>query len=71
MSEERIAAALARLESGLRLRPTFGDCEEAPATARRQGGAEFELGGDGEGVTPRWLLRAGLAACSASFELQD
>lgn len=25
-----------------------------------------ELGGDGEGVTPGWLMRAGLAACAAS-----
>jgi uncharacterized OsmC-like protein len=83
MSEERIAAALARLESVLRLRPTFGDYEETPAIARWQGGARFrvhppkgdlavltdlpaELGGDGEGITPGWLMRAGLAACTAS-----
>jgi uncharacterized OsmC-like protein len=25
-----------------------------------------EIGGDGEGVTPGWLMRAGLAACAAS-----
>lgn len=83
MSAERIAAALARLESVLRLRPTFGDYEETPAIARWQGGAQFsvrppkgdvairtdlpaELGGDGEGITPGWLMRAGLAACTAS-----
>lgn len=83
MSVERIAAALARLESVLRLRPTFGDCEESPAIARWQGGAKFtvrppkgdlaihtdlpaEVGGDGEGITPGWLMRAGLAACAAS-----
>jgi uncharacterized OsmC-like protein len=83
MSAERIAAALARLESVLRLRPTFGDCEETPAIARWQGGAKFsvrppegdlaivtdlpaELGGDGEGITPGWLMRAGAAACAAS-----
>jgi uncharacterized OsmC-like protein len=83
MAAERIAAALARLESVLHLRPTFGDCEETPAIAWWQGGAKFialhpkerleiltdlpaELGGDGEGVTPGWLMRAGLAACAAS-----
>jgi uncharacterized OsmC-like protein len=83
MSEERIAAALARLESVLRARPTFGDCEETPAIALWQGGLKFsvrppdgdfrvltdlpgELGGDGEGITPGWLMRAGLAACAAS-----
>jgi uncharacterized OsmC-like protein len=83
MSEERIAAAVTRLESVLRLRPTFADHEETPAIARWQGGAKFsvrppkgdlrvltdlpgELGGDGEGVTPGWLMRAGLAACAAS-----
>jgi len=83
MSAERIAAALTRLESALRLRPTFGDCEETPAVARWQQGAKFsvrppkgdlailtdlptELGGDGEGITPGWLMRAGLAACTAS-----
>lgn len=83
MSVERIAAALARLESVLRLRPAFGDCEETPAIARWQGGAKFtvrppkgdlairtdlpaEVGGDGEGITPGWLMRAGLAACAAS-----
>lgn len=83
MSAERIAAALTRLESALRLRPTFGDCEETPAVARWQEGAKFsvsppkgdlavltdlptELGGDGEGITPGWLMRAGVAACMAS-----
>jgi uncharacterized OsmC-like protein len=83
MSTERIAAALTRLESVLRLRPTFSDCEETPAIARWQEGAKFsvgppkgdlailtdlptELGGDGGGVTPGWLMRAGLAACTAS-----
>jgi uncharacterized OsmC-like protein len=83
MSEERIAAALARLESALRLRPKFADHEESPAMARWQGGLKLsvhppkgdlkvltdlpgELGGDGEGVTPGWLMRAGLAACTAS-----
>jgi uncharacterized OsmC-like protein len=66
MSAERIAASLARLESVLRLRPTFGDCEETPAIARWQGGANSACGGDGEGITPRWLMRAGAAACAAS-----
>jgi uncharacterized OsmC-like protein len=83
MSEERIAAALTRLESVLRARPTFADHEETPAIARWQDGVKLsvrhpkrdlrvltdlpaELGGDGEGITPGWLMRAGLAACAAS-----
>lgn len=83
MAPERIAAALARLESVLRLRPSFADCEETPAIARWQGGAKLivrhpkghpelltdlpaELGGDGDGVTPGWLMRAGLAGCAAT-----
>ena len=83
MSEERIAAALERLESVLRARPAFADHEETPAVARWQDGLKLsvshpkrdlkvltdlpaEIGGDGEGVTPGWLMRAGLAACAAS-----
>jgi uncharacterized OsmC-like protein len=83
MSEERIAAAMTRLEAVLRARPTFADHEESPAIARWQDGLKLsvshpkkdltvvtdlpaELGGDGEGVTPGWLMRAGLAACAAS-----
>lgn len=83
MPAERIAAALMRLESALRRRPTFGEYEDNPAIARWQGGARFvarppkgdveiltdlppELGGGGEGITPGWLMRAGLAACAAS-----
>jgi uncharacterized OsmC-like protein len=83
MAAERIAAALARLESVLRRRPRFGDSEDNPAIAQWRGGARFiarppkgnveiltdlpaELGGGGEGITPGWLMRAGLAACTAS-----
>jgi organic hydroperoxide reductase OsmC/OhrA len=83
MSEERIAAALERLESVLRARPSFGDHEEIPAMAHWQAGLKLsvshpkndlklltdlpaEVGGNGEGVTPGWLMRAGLAACAAS-----
>jgi len=83
MTTERIAAALGRLETVLRRRPTFAEHEDKPAIARWQGGTRFtvrpaqgdleiltdlpaELGGDGEGITPGWLMRAGLAACAAS-----
>ena len=83
MSEERIAAALERLESVLRARPSFADHEETPAMAHWQAGLKLsvshpkkdlkvltdlpaEVGGNGEGVTPGWLMRAGLAACAAS-----
>lgn len=80
MAEDRIAAALARLEVALRHHPGFGLSEETPAITRWQRGVRFvttppgggpelvtdmpsQLGGDGEGVTPGWPLRAGLAAC--------
>lgn len=80
MAEDRISAALARLEVALRHHPGFGLSEESPAVARWQRGARFvtsapgrghelvtdmpaQMGGDGEGVTPGWPLRAGLAAC--------
>jgi uncharacterized OsmC-like protein len=83
MSEERIAAALTRLEAVLRAHPTFADHEETPAIAHWQHGLTLsvihpkkdlkvvtdlpaEIGGGGEGVTPGWLMRAGLAACAAS-----
>ena len=60
----------------------MGMHDDAPATARWQGstrivtshasGAEIatdmpgELGGTGDLVTPGWLMRAGLAACTAT-----
>jgi organic hydroperoxide reductase OsmC/OhrA len=77
-----IAAAWRRVERALRRRPKTGLHADAPAKAHWTGGTkvvsthangvEFltdmpaELGGDGAGTTPGWLLRAGLASCAAT-----
>jgi len=82
MSAQYVADALERVEVVLRRRPDMGLHDDAPATARWQGstrivtrhdnGLEFttdmpgELGGTGDQVTPGWLMRAGLAACTAT-----
>ena len=77
-----IAAAMQRAEKVFERRPEAGLHDDAPATARWQGGARFvathpnghqvrtdmptELGGGGSEVTPGWLFRAGLASCAAT-----
>jgi len=82
MTIEDIAAAVQRVESVLKRRPTTGIHDDAPATARWQTGLRVvachangtqmltdmpaELGGSGDQVTPGWLLRAGLASCLAT-----
>jgi uncharacterized OsmC-like protein len=82
MSLQNIAAALERVESVLTRRPDLAMHDDAPATARWQGGTRVisshangaqivsdmptELGGSGDQVTPGWLFRAGLAACAAT-----
>src|ERR1700735_1329211 len=82
MTTQRIAAALQRVESVLRRRPETGLHDDAPATARWQGGTRTasshsngtqvqtdmptELGGSGDQVTPGWLFRAGVASCLAT-----
>jgi uncharacterized OsmC-like protein len=82
MTIEDIAAAVQRVESVLRRRPTIGIHDDAPATARWQTGLRVvachangtqmstdmptDLGGSGEKVTPGWLFRAGLASCLAT-----
>jgi len=79
MADDRIAAALKRMETVLARRPEIGLHEDAPATARWEGGTRVvsthangtcvstdmpaELGGGGHQVTPGWLFRAGLASC--------
>jgi uncharacterized OsmC-like protein len=71
-----------RVESVLKRRPEVGLHEDAPATARWEGGTRIvtshangtrlstdmptELGGSGDQVTPGWLLRAGLGSCLAT-----
>lgn len=82
MSQQDIAAALKRVESVLLRRPKTGLHDDAPATARWQGGTRVvsahangtqvvtdmptELGGSGDKVTPGWLFRAGIASCAAT-----
>ena len=82
MSAQYVADAMQRVEGVLRRRPDMGLHDDSPATARWSGstrivtshanGTEIatdmpgELGGTGDQVTPGWLMRAGLAACTAT-----
>lgn len=82
MAAQDLAAALQRAATVLQRRPDIGLHDDAPATARWDGGTRVvaihangtqvltdmpsELGGSGDQVTPGWLLRAGLASCAAT-----
>jgi uncharacterized OsmC-like protein len=82
MAAQDIGAALERVESVLRRRPEAGLHDDAPATSRWRGGTSVvthhangsevptdlpaELGGNGDHVTPGWLLRGALASCAAT-----
>jgi uncharacterized OsmC-like protein len=82
MSAEYVADALERAEVVLRRRPDMGMHDDSPAVARWRGSTRIitsngmgieiptdmptELGGTGDQVTAGWLLRAGLAACTAT-----
>ncbi|MDM0018142.1 OsmC family protein [Variovorax saccharolyticus] len=82
MAAEEIAAAWRRAESVLQRRPESGLHDDSTATARWDGGLRIaashangaqmltdmpvELGGTGDRVTPGWLLRAGVASCTAT-----
>jgi uncharacterized OsmC-like protein len=82
MSMQDIAAAVQRAQAALERRPEMGLHDDAPATARWQGGVRVEschpngtamltdmpceLGGTGDRVTPGWLFRAGIASCAAT-----
>lgn len=82
MDMEHIAASLERVASVLRRKPQAGLVDDSAATARWDGGlrtsvhSDFgvsvstdmpaELGGEASAITPGWLLRAGLASCSAT-----
>jgi uncharacterized OsmC-like protein len=82
MTFQAISAGVDRLMSILQRRPDFGLQDDSPATARwesnlrvvssHENGTEFvtdmpvELGGGGNQVTPGWLMRAGLASCTAT-----
>ena len=78
-----IAAAWRRVERVLRRSPKTGLRADEPAMAVWNGCAKVacthtngttlvtdmpvEMGGDGTGVTPGWLMRAGLASCAATM----
>jgi uncharacterized OsmC-like protein len=82
MTSDQIAAAMQRAESVLQRRPEAGLHDDAPASARWDGGLKIvashangfrmetdmprEMGGGGLDVSPGWLLRAGLASCTAT-----
>jgi uncharacterized OsmC-like protein len=82
MSATAIATALHRVQAAFERRPQAALHEDAPALARWAGGLcvvthhadghqvhsdmPTELGGSGDQVTPGWLMRAGLASCTAT-----
>lgn len=82
MSTQTILAAQQRLEHLVRQRPGVAQVKDVPATALWEGGGKTqtrhpdgnlihtdlpqELGGDGERVSPGWLLRAALASCAVT-----
>jgi len=82
MTARDLASAQERARGVLRRRPDKGLHDDAPAAvgwagdtrmvARHPAGLQFEtdmpaeLGGSGDRVTPGWMMRAGLAACTAT-----
>lgn len=82
MSAQYVADAMHRVETVLRRRPDMGMHDDSPAMASWSGSTRIvtgngkgieistdmppELGGTGDQVTPGWLLRAALAACTAT-----
>jgi uncharacterized OsmC-like protein len=82
MSPPDVANAMHRVESILRRRPETGVHDDAPASTAWLGGTRVvtahangtriesdmpgELGGSGDRITPGWLFRAGLAACTTT-----
>jgi uncharacterized OsmC-like protein len=82
MVAEHISKAMQRVRSILARRPEAGVHADEPATARWDAGVRVitshangaqittdmptELGGEGNQVSPGWLLRAGLASCLAT-----
>jgi uncharacterized OsmC-like protein len=82
MASQDIVAAVQRTERILGQRPSAAVRPDSPALARWIGGMQVDtssgdgpgiltdvpaaLGGDGEGVTPGWLARASLAACTVT-----
>jgi uncharacterized OsmC-like protein len=87
MATPEVAAAMQRAESMFLRRPEAGMHEDSPAMARWDGGTRVVtrhpdggavvtdvpsgLGGDSSQLTPSWLVRAGLASCSATRIAMD
>jgi len=83
MKPQEIDAALERATDVMRRRPSAGLQPDASAIARWDGGLRVvsqhpsgfavatdmprELGGDGEHVSPGWLVRSGMASCAATL----
>jgi uncharacterized OsmC-like protein len=82
MTARDLAMAQERVRGVLHRRPEMGLHDDAPAAVRwaadtrmvvrHPSGLQFEtdmpaeLGGSGDRVTPGWMMRAGLAACTAT-----
>jgi uncharacterized OsmC-like protein len=82
MAAPDIAVALQRVEAVLKRRPGTGLHDDSSATSRWEGGTRvisshangkqfatdmpLDVGGRGDEVTPGWLLRAGVASCTAT-----
>lgn len=82
MSSETILAAQQRLTHLVQQRPGVARVQETPAIAQWEGAGKtatrhpdgnvihtdlpHELGGDGERVSPGWLLRAAMASCAVT-----
>jgi uncharacterized OsmC-like protein len=82
MTMQQVASAMQRAQNVLARRPDMGLQDDAPASARWEGGTRivsrhangtrvptdmpFEVGGTGDEVTPGWLFRAGFASCAAT-----
>jgi uncharacterized OsmC-like protein len=82
MATHDIAQALERVRTVLARRPDMGLHDDAPATSRWTGGLRMlsshangtqvptdmpaEFGGSGDQVSPGWMLRAGIASCTAT-----
>ena len=82
MSAQYVADAMHRVEAVLRRRPDMGMHDDSEALASWRGSTRIvtgngkgieistdmpsEMGGTGDQVTPGWLLRASLAACTAT-----
>jgi uncharacterized OsmC-like protein len=82
MADSSIRTALSRVENAFAQKPSLALQPDSPAHAVYQGGLATEIrhphghtistdmpkamGGGGEKVAPGWLLRAGLASCTAT-----